>query len=151
VFRGVNNINLDAKGRMAIPTRYRDSLGRHCDGHVIVTVSPAERCLWIYPLPDWEDVERKLVALPTLNARAQRLKRMLIGHATDCDMDGSGRVLLSGPLREFSGLEKKVVLIGQGNKFEVWNEEVWNTSRDSWLSDDAETGPLSPDLETLSL
>ena len=151
MFRGVNNINLDAKGRMAIPTRYRDALARHCNGHVVITVSPEERCLWLYALPDWEEVERKLVELPTLNAHAQRLKRMLIGHATDCDMDGSGRVLLSGPLREFSGLEKKTVLIGQGNKFEVWNEEVWITSRDAWLSDEAETGPLSPDLEALSL
>ena len=136
---------------MAIPTRYRDALARHCDGHVVITVSPSERCLWLYPLTDWDDVERKLVALPTLDARAQRLKRMLIGHASDCDMDGSGRVLLSGPLREFSGLEKKAVLIGQGNKFEVWSEDVWNIQRESWLSDDAESGPLSPDLETLSL
>jgi MraZ protein len=151
VFRGVNNINLDAKGRMAVPTRYREVLARHCNGHVVVTISPTERCLWLYPLPDWDDVERKIVALPTLDARAQRLKRMLIGHATDCDMDGSGRILLSGPLREFSGLEKKVVLIGQGNKFEVWDEESWTVRRDGWLSDDVEEAPLSSDLETLSL
>ena len=151
MFRGVNNLNLDAKGRMAIPTRYRDVLARHCDGHVVVTVSPTERCLWLFPLMDWDEVERKLVALSTLNERAQRLKRMLIGHATDCDLDGSGRVLLPGPLREYSGLEKKAVLIGQGNKFEVWNDEVWMSQRESWLSEDAETGPLSPELETLSL
>lgn len=149
--RGVNNVNLDAKGRLAVPTRYREDLQRLCDGKIVVTISPQDRCLWMYPLTEWEDVERKLVSLPTLNASTRKLKRMLIGHALDCEMDGAGRILLSAPLREYAQLSKKVVLIGQGNKFEIWDEQVWNDNLDSWLSDDIDEASLSEDLETLSI
>ena len=151
MFRGVNTLNLDAKGRLAIPTRYRDVLARQGDGHMVVTINYAERCLWLYPLTEWEDIERKLVALPSLDAAAQRLKRILIGHASDCDLDASGRVLLPGPLREFADLRKRVVLIGQGNKFEIWDENLWNTQREAWLTQDTEPGPMTVEMESLSL
>ena len=81
MFRGVNSLSLDVKGRLAIPTRYRDGLLRQSDGRMVVTINNAERCLWLYPLADWEEIERKLVSLPRLDAAAQRLKRILIGHA----------------------------------------------------------------------
>jgi len=154
MFRGVSALNLDSKGRLAIPTKYREALQRQSDGRVVVTVNNAkkdERCLWLYPLPEWEEIERRLVALPSMGDAQQRLKRILIGHATDAEIDANGRVLLSQPLREFAGLDKRVVLIGQGNKFEVWNEERWNSLREAWLSEPAEEGPLPLDLETLSL
>lgn len=149
--RGVNNINLDAKGRLAVPTRYREDLLRAADGKIVVTVSPQDRCLWMYPLTEWENVERKLVSLPSLNKSTKRLKRMLIGHALDCDMDANGRILLSAPLREFAFLEKKVIMIGQGNKFEIWDEGVWNQNFETWLSDDIDENDLSDDLESLSI
>lgn len=152
MFRGVNNINLDSKGRMAVPTRYREALTRQSEGQLVITVDSRETCLLIYPLPEWEEIERKLVRLPSLNGPAQRLKRLLIGHATDCELDGSGRVLVPPPLREFAALEKAVVLIGQGNKFELWSEATWNERRSEWLeaSEEQDSG-LPPELESLSL
>jgi MraZ protein len=151
VFRGVNNISLDAKGRMAIPTRYRERLNERCDGQIVVTVD-RDHCLLIYPLPEWEEIERKLVRLPSLNKQARRLQRLLIGHATECQLDGSGRVLLPPPLREFAGLERNAVLIGQGNKFELWDEKLWNERREAWLAEDeGEELDLPGEFESLSL
>jgi MraZ protein len=151
MFRGVNSLNLDAKGRLAIPARYRDGLLRQSDGKMVVTINYAERCLWLYPLADWDEIERKLVDLPSLDPAAQKLKRILIGHANDCDLDAAGRVLLPAPLREFANLDKHVVMIGQGNKFEIWNEQLWNERREQWLTEDTELGPLTVEMESLSL
>ena len=130
MFRGVSHINLDAKGRLAIPTRYRPQLSSGEEHRVVVTVNNSERCLWLYPLAQWESIEEKLVELPSLNPAAQSLKRILMGHATDTEIDASGRILLSAPLRQYAGLEKRVVLIGQGNKFEIWNESTWNDKQE---------------------
>lgn len=151
MFRGVNNVKLDAKGRMAIPTRYRDRLQERCGGELVVTVD-RDHCLLLYPLPDWEEIERKLVKLPSFNAQARRLQRLLVGHATELEMDSHGRVLLPSPLREFAGLDKSAVVIGQGNKFEIWDEDSWNERRDGWLADDEnDNAPLPAELESLSL
>ena len=150
MFRGVNHVTLDAKGRLAIPTRFRRQLIDCCNGHVVVTVD-RDHCLLLYPLPDWEEIERKLVRLPSLNPQARRLQRLLVGHATDLDIDGNGRVLLPQPLRDFAKLEKRIVMIGQGNKFELWNEDTWNQRRDEWLSADDTATDLPADLESLSL
>ncbi|MDH3636952.1 MAG: division/cell wall cluster transcriptional repressor MraZ [Gammaproteobacteria bacterium] len=151
MFRGVNTLNLDAKGRLAVPTKYREGLVRQGQGRMVVTINNAERCLWLYPLSEWEEIEQKLVNLPSLDPAAQRLKRILIGHASDCELDASGRVLLPGPLREFANLHKRIVMIGQGNKFEIWNEEIWSARREEWLSQDTEGGPLPIEMESLSL
>lgn len=150
MFRGVNALHLDAKGRLAVPTRYRDTLVRHCDGNMVVTVD-RDHCLLLYPLPDWEEIERKLVKLPSFNKQARRLQRLLMGHATECQLDGAGRILIPPPLREFAALNKAVVLIGQGNKFEIWDEESWNARRAEWLAETEEDGKPPADLESLSL
>ncbi|WP_405232117.1 division/cell wall cluster transcriptional repressor MraZ [Lentisalinibacter salinarum] len=151
MFRGPTKVTLDAKGRLAIPTRYRERLAARCDGNLVVTVD-RDYCLLIYPLPDWEEIERKLVRLPALDRKARRLMRLMVGHATEVELDGHGRILLSKELREFAGLEKHTVLIGQGNKFELWDEERWNEKRDSWLADEeGDELPLSAELESLSL
>ena len=151
MFRGVSALNLDIKGRMAMPTKYRQRLMEDCDGKLVVTVD-RDHCLLLYPLPEWEDIERKLVRLPSLNKQARRLQRLLIGHATEVDLDGNGRILLPPPLREFAELDKQVVLIGQGNKFEIWNEDIWNQRRDVWLAEDeGEELELPVELESLSL
>ena len=150
MFRGVNTLTLDAKGRMAMPTRYRDRLTTHCEGQLVVTVD-RDHCLLLYPLPEWEEIERKLVRLPSLNKQARRLQRLLIGHATELELDGHGRILLPPPLREFAQLEKRIVLIGQGNKFELWNEQHWNERRDGWLTEADDDEALPIELESLSL
>jgi MraZ protein len=148
VFRGATKVTLDAKGRMAIPTRYRERLNARCDGEIVVTVDK-DHCLLIYPLPDWEELERKLVRLPSMNKVARRIVRIMVGYATEVDMDASGRILVSKELREFASLDKQGMLIGQGNKFELWDEQIWIEKRDAWLSID-EDGELPPDLESLS-
>ncbi len=131
-FRGINNLALDAKGRMAMPSRYRDRLMEACGGRLVITVD-RDHCLLVYPLPEWEVIEKKLDALPSLNKQARILQRLLIGYATECELDGNGRILLPSMLREFAQLEKKIVLIGQGKKFEIWDEEVWTSSQEEWV------------------
>lgn len=148
--RGSNNISLDAKGRISIPTKHREDLVRISEGQMVVTISPNDRCLWLYTLTAWEAVERKLVSLPTLNAQTRKLKRMLIGHADDCDMDNSGRILLPAPLREFAMLQKKAVLVGQGDKFEIWDEAHWAAHRDAILEEELDESALPAELESLS-
>ena len=151
MYRGVSTINLDSKGRMAVPTKYRDALTRQCEGQMVVTVD-RDTCLLLYPLPEWEEIERKLVRLPSFNKQARRLQRLLIGHATECELDGNGRILLPQPLREFAAMDKSVVLIGQGNKFEIWAEDRWNDSRSAWLEgSDEDDGELPQELGSLSL
>ena len=150
MFRGVNNISLDAKGRLAIPVRYRDFLLQHCNGELVVTIDTEERCLLMYPRPEWEDIERKVSALPSLNPASRRVQRLLIGHATDVELDRSGRILVPPPLRQYAQLEKKTVMLGQGNKLELWSEEHWQNRRDEWLGDQSNLA-LPPELENLSL
>nr|WP_087146253.1 division/cell wall cluster transcriptional repressor MraZ [Crenothrix polyspora] len=131
MFRGNTTVNLDEKGRFAIPTRYRSRVQETCACQMIVTVAVDERCvgmegcLWIYPLPEWEELEKKIKELPAFNKMAAKLKRFLIGNAYECEMDTQGRILLPEKLRNFANLHKKVVLVGQLNRFEVWNEEIW--------------------------
>jgi len=105
----------------------------------------------LYPLPEWEEIERKLVRLPTLNAAARRLQRLLIGHATEVELDGNGRILLPPPLRDFASLDKAAVMIGQGNKFEIWDEGRWNTRRAEWLGATGNEGELPDEFGSLSL
>ena len=151
MFRGANKVTLDSKGRMVMPTRYRERLNERCQGRLVVTVD-RDQCLLIYPLPDWEEIERKLVRLPALNKQARRLVRLMVGYATELEMDAHGRILLSRELREFAQLDRQAVLIGQGNKFELWDEERWNARRDEWLNgDDSDYADLPQELESLSL
>ncbi len=149
MFRGATNITLDAKGRLAIPTRYRERIATRCDGQLVITLD-RDHCLLIYPLPDWEEIERKLVRLPSLQKRSREMQRIMLGYATEVEVDGAGRILLSRELREVAGLERTAMLIGQGHKFELWDEERWNAIRDDWLNAD-DDGDLPPELESLSL
>ena len=124
MFRGIAQLNLDSKGRLAVPARNRDLLFERCGGLLVVTAD-ADRCLLIYPLPDWELIQQKLEGLSNLDPRVRELQRRLIGFAVDVDLDGAGRVLISPALRQFAQLEKNVVLVGQGRKFELWNKDNW--------------------------
>lgn len=149
MFRGATKVTIDAKGRLAIPTRYRNRLESRSNGQLVVTVD-RDYCLLLYPFPDWEEIERKLIRLPSLDKQARRLQRLMVGYATELELDGNGRILLSRELREFAEIDRQAILIGQGNKFEIWNDDIWNKKRDSWLSEDDE-GNLSAELEALSL
>jgi MraZ protein len=133
LFRGVTFLNLDAKGRLAIPAKYRERLQSYCDSRLVITID-RERCLLIYPERTWVEIERVLDQLPSFNEQARILQRLYIGHAQEVDMDAHGRVLLPPALRSFASLDKRVALVGQGKKFELWNEETWNGNREDWLS-----------------
>jgi MraZ protein len=150
MFRGVATFNLDAKGRMAIPAKFRRHLDVCCEGRLMVTVDHSDHCLQLYPLPEWEAVEQKLADLPSLNPQVRRLKRMLLGYATECEMDANGRILLPAKLREFADITKSTVMIGQGNKFELWDEATWNALMDTCLAEDF-GDILPPELESISL
>ncbi len=151
IFRGINNLTLDAKGRIAIPSRYRDRLLESCGGRLIVTVD-RDKCLLVYPLHEWEVIEAQLAALPSLNKQSRLLQRLLIGHATEAELDSQGRILLPTMLRDYAELDKKCVLIGQGKKFEIWDEQRWEQNQQIWLEEaENDTGELPDALESLSL
>lgn len=152
MFRGVNGINIDAKGRMVMPTRYRERLQDESRGRVVMTIDTEERCLLLYPLPAWEDIESKLAALPSFNPAARRIQRLLIGHATEAELDSHGRILLPPLLREYAGLGKRTMLVGQGKKFEIWDEEHWQRRRGQWLEEESTTDSTLPEeVKNLSL
>src|SRR5688572_22760559 len=135
---------------MVMPTRYRDRIAERSQGRLVVTVD-RDQCLLLYPLPDWDEIERKLMALPSLNERSRQLQRLMVGYATDVEIDKHGRLLLPPKLREFAGLTRAAVLIGQGNRFELWDEARWNERSDQWLKGGESGGALPAELESLSL
>jgi MraZ protein len=150
MFRGISNLSLDAKGRFAVPTRYREPLAVQCAGELIVTVSADAPCLAIYPLPVWLEIERQLDALPGTNRKATRIKRQLIGHATEVTLDASGRLLVPPELRDYASLDKGAVLVGQGKKFELWDESTWREAMYGTDGDEDE-GESPEALELIAL
>jgi len=151
VFRGNNEINMDAKGRMAIPTRYRDLLSSVCGGRLVATIDTEDKCLFIYPDEEWQIVEDKLRKLPTFNPTTRRYQRLLIGHAKDMELDSSGRLLIPPELRDYAGLTKRVVLVGQGLRFELWDSESWAAKRDEMLAEDLDVSAIPEEMQYLSL
>lgn len=150
MFRGLHSINMDSKGRLAIPAKYRDTLTELCAGHLVVTVTIDAPCLAIYPVTEWDVIQAKLDALPSLAKESARIKRLLIGYATDIEIDASGRILLPAALREHARVDKEVVLMGQGKKLELWNKAAWDAERDTYLATDGDQ-VLSEKLSELSL
>lgn len=153
MFRGVNGITLDAKGRISIPARYKQSLLEKSNGMLVATIDTEELCLLLYPLPEWEQIEQKIETLPSFNRTARRIQRLLLGYATELDMDSHGRILLPPLLREYAHLEKQAVLIGQGKKFELWDEAQWTKRRDIWLEEEQhrDVESIPEELKKLSL
>lgn len=141
---------MDAKGRIAMPSKYRDGLVEACAGRLVMTIHLQVKCLVIYPLPVWEDIEQELQELPTLKPEVGRLQRLISGYASDLDLDSSGRLLVPGALRTHAGLDKKVVVVGQGKKLELWSETQWDAERDRGL-EQALGQPLPEEMYTLSL
>lgn len=153
MFRGLYAVNLDAKGRLAIPSRFRDRLSEQDINEVVVTIDTESPCLLLYPLPEWEVIEQKIENLPSFNAATRRIQRLLMGHATDLELDTNGRILLPPLLREYAGLTKSIMLVGQGKKIEIWNETTWCDSRAQWLAEEAKatSADLPLELKSLSL
>ena len=134
-FRGIHVVGLDDKGRMAMPAKYRKDLDGYCRGELVVTLD-RDGCLLIYPAGDWKVIEKGLLALPPMDPRARSVQRLMIGHATDCAMDKQGRLLLPPALRDVGGItNRNAVLLGQGNKFELWDQKEWTQRRGAWLEE----------------
>ncbi len=146
MYLGSHSINMDAKGRIAMPTKVRESLLAECGARLVLTAHTEERCLLVYPEPVWLELLPKIQSLPNMNKVARRTQRLLMGYATQVELDGNGRLLVPPPLREYGNLEKKLMLVGQGSKLELWSEESWS----KWLEvpDDDE---MPPELLQLSL
>lgn len=148
MFQGAAALNLDAKGRMAIPARHRDALARAGDGRLVLTAHP-HRCLLLYPEPAWEPIRAKILAAPSLEVQSAMLRRLLVGFAVDIEMDAAGRLLLPPELRHYAGLEKGVWLVGQGNGFEIWSEAGWRAQQETIFAQGDKL--LPPGLADLAL
>ncbi|MCK0106190.1 division/cell wall cluster transcriptional repressor MraZ [Marinobacter sp. S0848L] len=149
-FLGSHAINMDAKGRLAIPTKLREELAQLCGGRIVLTASAntdEERCVLLYPEPEWEILRPKIEALPNIKKPVRRLQRLMLGNAAPMELDSAGRILVPPTLRSYAYLEKKLMLIGQGNKWELWSEERWM----AWLDESSDDDDVPPEMEALSL
>jgi MraZ protein len=135
---------------MAVPAKFRQRLMDSCQGQLVMTMYQ-DPCLFVYPLPEWERVEQRLSDLSALDEAAQAIRRLMIGHATDVEMDGAGRVLVPPLLRELAQLDKDVMLIGQGERLEIWSERTWSDQRQLWRDKAArlDATQLSDELKSL--
>jgi len=153
VFKGSHPITIDAKGRIAIPASYRQSLIDDCGGRLVIT-RHWDGCLLVYPAPEFQKFEDQLLSKGSLNPQVRNIQRFFIGNARDIDMDRQGRLLLPANLRAAAGLDSKAVLSGLGNLFELWGEDQYN-ARDAdiaaELSANAASGNLPDVLMDISL
>ena len=138
MFKGITNIRLDTKGRLTIPTKYRPIIHEQSNSKMVITIDSEEKCLLLYPSTSWKKIQQKINDLPSFNKNARRIQRLLIGHAEDLDLDGNGRILLSKPLRSFAEMTKQVTMIGQGEKFEIWSNDIWEKRVMTWRAEETE-------------
>ena len=148
MFQGATQINLDAKGRMAVPTRVRDPLTSGGTVGLVLTAHP-DGCLLLYPAPAWEPIRAQVMAFPSLDRQANRWKRLLVGFAQDTEPDGAGRLLIPPELRDFAKIDRQVMFVGQGTHFEIWDLEAWNEQLEALRSGGSPT--LPPGMENFSL
>lgn len=152
MFRGFSTVSIDTKGRLAVPSRFRERLTSLAGGCLVQTLSPLDRTIWLYPVTEWELIENKLAVLSDFDKQSRRAKQMMRGYATDCQLDSQGRILLSQELREYAGINRQAVILGQGNKFEVWDQTSWEEQRDQWLGQlGSDSSEPSDALKPLSL
>ena len=125
VFQGETAITVDDKGRLAIPTTYRELVTGACANRLVITYNPFESgCLWLFPHAEWERVRDQVNALPNVKAVHRALQMKLVGAAAEVEPDSAARILLPASQRAAAGIEKKAVLLGMGNKFELWSEQA---------------------------
>ncbi|MFT7116482.1 MAG: MraZ protein [Rhodoferax sp.] len=122
MFQGSSSLSLDAKGRLSVPTRYRDVLNAMASGQLTLTKHP-HGCLMMFPRPEWEKFRERIAMLPL---SAQWWKRIFLGNAMDVELDGTGRVLVSPELRQAASIAKETVLLGMGNYFELWDKATYD-------------------------
>ena len=152
MFRGATLVNLDSKGRLAVPVRYRDQLVESATGQMVCTIDIHHPCLLLYPLPEWEIIEQKLSRLSSMNPVERRVLRLGLGHASECQMYNAGRLLIAPVLRQHAGLTKEVMLVGQFNKFELWDETTWYQQvKEDIDAEQSDSATLSERLQDLSL
>jgi len=129
MFQGAAQLNLDAKGRLAIPSRHRDALAQAGAG-LVLTAHP-HRCLLLYPEAAWEPIRDKILAAPSFDPRSAAAKRVLVGNARTEEADSAGRILVAPELRDYAGLEKQVWLVGMGSHFEIWSDAGWRRQHET--------------------
>lgn len=153
MFRGLSAGQIDSKGRITIPANYRTLMVEEASGSLVVTIDTEQRCLLLYPFPQWQVIEEKLEALPSFQPAARRIQRLLLGHATELELDRQGRILLPPLLRDYADLDKSVILVGQGKKIEIWNEAAWEDARVTWLAESmgGDHGHVPMELAMLTL
>ena len=149
LFHGFNSVSLDAKGRLAIPTRHRDVIMDSCQGQLIVTMGDDNKCLAIYPIDVFQDIQRRLVNMSGLNKQVKDLKRKLIGHAASVSLDSNGRILVPNDLRKTIHLDKKAVVVGQINKLELWEEDARHRWGEDTMTGDVEDQEINEQLAQL--
>ena len=123
MFMGEYNHTVDAKGRLIVPSKFREQLGDE-----FVVTKGLDGCLFVYENTEWKALEEKLHALPLTNANARKFSRFFLAGATTCEVDKQGRILLPAVLRDFAKIEKDAVLVGVGSRIEIWSRDVWNQS-----------------------
>ena len=138
MFKGIHNINLDAKGRLTMPTKYRNTISDQSNGNMVVTIDSEEKCLLLYPATVFSNIEKEINDLPSVTKNHRRIQRLIIGHAEDLELDSSGRILLPKPLRLVAEMSKKITLIGQGQKFEIWSDDIWSNRVNKWRSEETD-------------
>lgn len=152
MFRGASLINLDDKGRLAIPAKYRNLLSLDCEGKLVCTIDIKQPCLLLYPLPEWQVIEQRLAGLSSMIPAERRMQRLLLGYAEDCEMDKSGRLLIAPALRQHAQLNKRLMLVGQLNKFEIWDEAAWQAQIAADMeAEQADDNVLSERLQDFTL
>ena len=136
MFQGETAITIDDKGRLAIPTSYRDLVARECGNQLVITYNPFEAgSLYLYPLAVWERVRDQVNALPRTKQTSRAFQLKLVGAATFVEPDGSGRISIPPSHRNATGIEKKAVLLGMGDKFELWSEQAHHAQIRQTLTD----------------
>ena len=136
MFKGITATTIDSKGRLSVPTKHRDEIDVACGGRLVITAD-VDRCLLIYPMPEWDRFESQLLSLPNVQKKVRGLHRLYLGYAKSCEIDGQFRISLPSELREFANLKKNVFLVGQGNKFELWDDKKWQEDQEIWLEEEA--------------
>ncbi len=124
MFRGRFEHGIDDKGRVSIPSRFREILTTNFDERLIVT--NFDGCLWAYPVSEWLKIEERVSALPQFKPEVKALQRVFISAATECSIDKQGRILLPPTLRDYAGIEKNLVFVGMTKRLEIWSVERWN-------------------------
>lgn len=148
MFQGASQLNLDAKGRLAVPTKHREPLAMPGGGRLTLTAHP-HGCLLLYPAPAWEPIRQKVLAFPSTDPTASVWKRILVGFAEEFALDNAGRILVSPELRDFAHIDKQVMFVGQGTHFEIWSVESWKAQLEKLVNGGSPS--LPPGMESFSL